>query len=449
VLYDEDHADAFRKHATAGWNPDVLRPLLWQFSRQGAATEETINYSAGEPTDEAKQLGMLQHSGAPKSRHLGETSLAALAKADNIQVLLNANAVSIETDKHSSAVSSVRIRSIDHKEAELTARCVVLACGGIDNARLLLCSRSSNPAGLGNDHDMVGRFLTDHPFWRIASYSGSGDKRFRRALGNSWIDRGGDRHVFATGLRLSPQIQRREQLLNCAIHIVELGREPPSVSRLGKSIRLARDGNFGAETRGEMFAALARPVDLISGVYSRYVSRQPALGHPDSVLIGAVVEQVADPASRVTLSDEIDALGMNRARIDWRISEREFQTAKRMAEVLKQEMQRLAFPLPNFPDWLADHDIARIRSDLHDVAHAMGSTRMSELPSEGVVDANSKVHGVNGLYVAGGSVFSTSGYMDPTFNIVALSLRLADHLKSLLARQASAVPAAPDRTGPL
>ena len=157
-----------------------------------------------------------------------------------------------------------------------------------------------------------------------------------------------------------------------------------------------------------------------------------SLAHPDGIAIGAVVEQVPDPASRISLSDEVDGLRTNRAKIDWRVSDREFQTARRMAEILKQEMLRLGFSLPDFADWLKDDDILGIRSDLHDMAHSMGSTRMAARPSEGVVDANCKVHGVTGLYVAGGSVFSTSGYMNPTFMIVALSLRLADHLKSVL-----------------
>ena len=62
-------------------------------------------------------------------------------------------------------------------------------------------------------------------------------------------------------------------------------------------------------------------------------------------------------------------------------------------------------------------------------AHHMGTTRMHDDPRQGVVDRNSKVHGVDNLYVAGSSVFPTSGAANPTLTLVALTLRLADHLK--------------------
>ena len=84
--------------------------------------------------------------------------------------------------------------------------------------------------------------------------------------------------------------------------------------------------------------------------------------------------------------------------------------------------------------------IGRMRIDLDDPkywppvvrggAHHMGTTRMHDDPTRGVVDRNCKVHGIDNLYVTGGSIFPTSGAANPTLTIVALTLRLADHLKS-------------------
>jgi choline dehydrogenase-like flavoprotein len=62
----------------------------------------------------------------------------------------------------------------------------------------------------------------------------------------------------------------------------------------------------------------------------------------------------------------------------------------------------------------------------------MGTTRMATDPKHGVVDADLRVHGVDNLYVASSSVFPTVGYSNPTLTIVALALRLADHLKTLV-----------------
>jgi choline dehydrogenase-like flavoprotein len=69
-----------------------------------------------------------------------------------------------------------------------------------------------------------------------------------------------------------------------------------------------------------------------------------------------------------------------------------------------------------------------------DMAHTLGTTRMSQTPNSGVVDVNCRVHGVRGLYVAGGSVFPTSGHANPTLMILALAIRLADTLKAEFAQ---------------
>jgi choline dehydrogenase-like flavoprotein len=62
--------------------------------------------------------------------------------------------------------------------------------------------------------------------------------------------------------------------------------------------------------------------------------------------------------------------------------------------------------------------------------HHMGTTRMHVDPKQGVVDPDCRVHGVGNLFIAGSSVFPTGGYANPTLTIVALAIRLADHLKS-------------------
>ena len=64
--------------------------------------------------------------------------------------------------------------------------------------------------------------------------------------------------------------------------------------------------------------------------------------------------------------------------------------------------------------------------------HHMGALRMSAAPCDGIVDPNCKVHTVDNLFIAGSSVFPTSGHANPTLALVALALRLADHLKNCI-----------------
>jgi choline dehydrogenase-like flavoprotein len=60
--------------------------------------------------------------------------------------------------------------------------------------------------------------------------------------------------------------------------------------------------------------------------------------------------------------------------------------------------------------------------------HHMGTTRMQDSPKLGVVDPNCLVYGTSNLYIAGSSVFPTAGANFPTITIVALALRLSDHI---------------------
>lgn len=433
AIYDHTWPDLIGERSDArGWDSSLFRPVVFQYSQAGAARAEPARTFVADGVAGAENIGALQHAGAPTAMHFGEAHRAALHASRTVDVWLNANVTEIETDDTGCRVTGVAVRSLNGRSMRVKAPLVVLACGGIDNARLMLASRAGDPRGVGNAHDTVGRFLTDHPLAKVATYSDAGDARLRRRYGHRWFDRNGNRHVYSLGMRLSPVVQRAEGLLNCAVHVLEYGERPATVSLAGRAGRALRRGRLDAETMADLRAVASDPRGLLTGVYDRYVLKRPALAPPTSIAFCCAVEQVLDPASRVTLSDTTDALGMPRARIDWKVSDTEFATVQRTTELLFAEMGRLGFRLPTLAAWLAEGPDG-YRSAVHDMAHPMSSTRMSDSPTTGVVDRNCKVHGVEGLFVAGSSVFSTPGYMNPTMMIVALSLRLADHLKRQLA----------------
>jgi choline dehydrogenase-like flavoprotein len=148
----------------------------------------------------------------------------------------------------------------------------------------------------------------------------------------------------------------------------------------------------------------------------------------DRVDLYAMVEQAPDPESRVTLSEKRDALGMPLSRIDWKISEHELRSVRRLGELVGQQLEAAGLPRHTAAHWLEGG--ARWRSHFTDRAHHMGTTRIAANPREGVVDENCQVHGVDGLFVAGSSVFPTAGHANPTQMIVAMALRLGDWLEA-------------------
>jgi choline dehydrogenase-like flavoprotein len=102
-----------------------------------------------------------------------------------------------------------------------------------------------------------------------------------------------------------------------------------------------------------------------------------------------------------------------------------------LVKTLGAEVARLNLGRVRLADWLLDGSSA-LPSDVRGGFHHMGTTRMAADPKDGVVDADCRVHGIENLFVAGSSVFATGGCANPTLTIVALALRLSNHLKARL-----------------
>ncbi|GAB4082265.1 NAD-dependent epimerase/dehydratase family protein [Modestobacter muralis] len=384
-------------------DPELLRSFFWQFSRD---------------SDESYPFEYMRF-GRSLARRVGP----------NVTVVTGATVVRVDPVDSGRTVRSVEYVGPDGRRRTLTAATVVLAAGGIENARILLSSDTVTPDGLGNDHGRVGRYLMDHPRGLLASFDLAGTGELQKRLGRYNV-RG---RMFRAGYRLSPAVQEAEGLLNCAAWLgEELADDDPwaALRRLaGGKPRLPDDavalsGNLGFLARG------ARDYFIERNGVPRKLSALQLLG---------MVEQRPDADSRVTLSERRDAFGVRLPRIDWRVHPDEPRTMRRMAELVAQEITRLGLPAPTLQEWVRDG--ADFPPAVIDVAHPTGTTRMAVDPATGVVDANCQVHGVAGLYVAGSSVFPTAGHCNPTHMIVAMAIRLADHLKDVLVR--TSVPQVP------
>jgi choline dehydrogenase-like flavoprotein len=141
------------------------------------------------------------------------------------------------------------------------------------------------------------------------------------------------------------------------------------------------------------------------------------------------LEQFPNPDSRVRLGRQRDALGMPVAELEWRLTNRDRTAMMKCTDLVAREIgasgagrARVLVP-EDGRDWLERATISH---------HPMGTTRMHVDPRLGVVDPNCRVHGMENLYIAGASVFPTAGAASPTYSIVALAIRLADHLKGHL-----------------
>jgi choline dehydrogenase-like flavoprotein len=377
-------------------------------------------------------------------------------QAKNVRVLLNATVTNIELAADGSSFQGLDIATIDGIASKVRAKCAVVAASAIENPRLLLASNKVQAAGIGNSRDQVGRYLMDHASARIGRFEPGDLGPVIKRFGFYGVRHDGQTHMYMHGLALAPELQERERLLNSAVYFLpERSPDDPwdALKRLlrRKSAHPAQDmlavmAGAGLLTKGvgmRMLASSAMPAPLKDFIVNTAIRYSPNLvagefqdrGLPHKLTglwVDAITEQRPDPASRITLSERTDRLGVPLACVNWRIGDDERQTIVRIADMVSDAFGRAGLPKPILEGWVAQKRLTDAM--IIDMAHTLGTTRMSQTPNSGVVDVNCRVHGVRGLYVAGGSVFPTSGHANPTLMILALAIRLADTLKAEFAQ---------------
>ncbi|HUO22076.1 MAG TPA: GMC family oxidoreductase [Caulobacteraceae bacterium] len=368
----------------------------------------------------------------------------------DVQVLLDATVTRVSLSKDGARFAGLDVASTSGRRIRVEAPLCVLAASSIENTRLLMASNDVLPEGIGNGSGQLGRYLMDHVGCEIAEVAEADFARVWRRFGFVTVGHGAKSHLFMHGLALTPQAQAREKLMHAALYFVPLLADDdpwPAVKRLltRKSSNMLADVMCLVRGARYLFAGvgmqlLARPafpaairkliVNLAIRFNPNFVAEEfLAQGLPRKIKgvgVEAICEQAPNPESRIALSDTVDGFGVPLARVDWRINPIERDTLIRLAKLAQQALADAGLGQLNLADWVADE--APERAVIIDMAHTMGATRMSLSPQDGVVDTDCQVHGVSGLYVAGGSVFPTCGHANPTLMIVALAIRLADHL---------------------
>ncbi len=354
----------------------------------------------------------------------GQVYRDELDRSSNVHVYLYANVVELETDSNARSVTRARVATLQGARFHVEAKAFVLATGGIENPRVLLASNKVQSAGLGNGNDLVGRFFMEHLLMPGAMFLPS-DPNFSLAYYEEPLSE----TVMGTGfLRVAPELMRAKKLLNARMLVM------PGVAK-----ELAMKDSAGVSSATLLWGAVRTgrsPGDLSShianvigdldkiAIYSYWRAfRSPA----DPVSLKYEIEQAPDPESRVTLGPELDALGTPRVRLNWKFGDLEQRTFRQVSEALAIEVGRAGLGRIQ----IVDDDETGWPPGLRGGWHQMGTTKMNADPAHGVVDPDCRVHGVANLFIAGSSVFPTSGTSNPTMTIVALALRLSDHIKGL------------------
>jgi GMC oxidoreductase len=325
---------------------------------------------------------------------------AEIRQSAAIDAFYNANLVDIVLTDNLAAVKTIRVRNYNGQAADVTAGQYVLAMGGIENPRMLLNANSQIPAGIGNHSDLVGRcfmeslnvpigrfLVTDVEFW----------KKGEPPIGSIMI--------------VPTEAMIREH--NIGNGVLEYTPNVPATAVMFHGGRLGPLKKFIHET-GCVWPTL-----------TTLARKMIDFDCPGDGVIWSIIEQHPNPSSRVTLTDDVDSLGLRRIQMNWQLNDADLKTIRVLAMESAKEMARLDKARVQLSPFILD---SKLEIPASGFGHHMGTTRMSADPRHGVVDKNCRVHGIENLYCAGSSVFPTCGGKNPTMSIVLLALRLGEHL---------------------
>jgi choline dehydrogenase-like flavoprotein len=341
----------------------------------------------------------------------------------------------------------VRVATLGGNRFTVAAQMVILATGGLENARLLLLSDRVHRHGLGNDRDLVGRYFMEHPIVFAGRLVPSSRSVFDMA--SLYDVRRQKGTVVMAKLGLTADTLRREGLLNsCLLLLPAHGAHKPEAMESLKYLLAASICGRQPDALARHLRTVGRGLDFIAVSILRKMTRQknllPFIDWGPGMTQGAgwsewsdktrrfsvfdaylLTEQPPMPRNRVRLESGVDALGCRRLQLDW-----QWDDVSRRSVLATQRLLDRGIRARGFGRLASARDDAGGPVLLYPAQHHhLGTTRMHADPARGVLDVHGRVHGVENLFVTGGSVFPTGGYINPTLTLAALALRLADRVR--------------------
>jgi choline dehydrogenase-like flavoprotein len=382
----------------------------------------------------------------------GKVYRERLTRSRRARVLYHANVLRLQLGASGERVESAVVASAPGREFRVNARFFVIASGGLDTTRLLLESGTRSRSGVGSGHRLIGRYYMTHLDAFVGSLRFDGVPP--TAAHQYELSRDG---IYCRRLVcLTPEAQRSNRLLNfSAVLYMPLPDDAAHGDGLLSSFALAKDllyrtrSGFKSRRHGmrrelspsraaHVMNVVRNPWDLprFAADWTRrrwLASRKlpsflvkPASGEY-RLLFSA--EQSPSAQNRVELADQWDAFGVRRLRVAWGVKEEDHESIVDNLEVVARNLRRLGVGTLDAPK-TTDELREQMGGGFLGGTHAMGTTRMSASPHNGVVDPQCRVHGVANLYIASSSVFPTGGFAAPTLTIVALSIRIADAISA-------------------
>ncbi|CAN5381791.1 GMC family oxidoreductase [soil metagenome] len=357
----------------------------------------------------------------------------AIAASPDITVYCNATAVRLDTDDTGERITGVRTTNAAGHKMMFAADVFVMAQGGLATPQLLLASNDRHANGIGNAHDLVGRYFMDHPLLFGGIFIPSSRDLIDRM---TIFDLRRIDGMSAMGhIQLTDKTLREEACANISSILFprrSMGKRREAGFQASQRLRLAAQGRAAWSVK-DAFSALYGIDGVGQQFYDRLVSPISHLGiggwskkdkpgeRFDHFEVLHQAEQPPRHDNRIVLGEERDALGNRRIEMHWKWHDEDVALVHKTQDIIARELRKSG---------LGEFRIQRpFEVKTSSTTHYMGTARMNDDPSKGVVDSECRVHGISNLFIAGSSVFPTGGYANPTLSIVAMSIRIADRVK--------------------
>ena len=356
-------------------------------------------------------------------RNMARTLGLRCKKDLDTRIFLHATATNIILSESGSSVNYLQVRSSNGRHYRFHGRQVVLTAGSIEISRLLLASRSVHRSGIGNSSDQLGRWFHDHLSVKSAVLCPRKRHQFLSSI-SPWFF-GSTRH----NLRFSTTSawQALHKVPNISSQIVFEYDNSSFFAWLSHQIHSYKFGYPAQSLRSAPPISSAELYDIFYLIWMRTVSRRLCCPKSANLVLRVDSEQCPTPDNRITLSSNLDKMGIPKAVIHWHWGESERRAFAAYKQLFNSQWQ--AWNVGEIT-WLVDFENGcEWETHAIDSYHIMGGTRMSNNPNSGVVDSDLTVHGIANLSIASLSVFPSGGSANPTLTLMMLALRLADRLK--------------------
>lgn len=350
---------------------------------------------------------------------------AKIAQSLDVTLLYNANAIDLIPNYLMSAISALKIKSLDGKEGLVNAKYFIAAGGTLETVRLFLNATKFGKKGLGNKNGLVGHYFQDHAAAVVGRVIPKSLTKFQNIFDPFYL-RG---FKYFPRVKLNAVFANKAELLHSSAQFIYTGAIHDPLSIAKAFINSVRKRENVSYSEFKYLLTPKRIIQVLKAALRWKILNRGTSAKNGNIWLEIHSEQEPDFDSEIKLALTKDSLGMRRIKLHWNISKLTLKTIKETAKIIQEEFDNSGVGKIVLEPWVLDQ---KCNNSIYvmDTFHQCGGLRMANTDKKGVVDSDCKVFNIDNLYVSNAAVFPTSSFSNPTMTSIALSIRLSEKILS-------------------